>query len=124
MAYIDFTLAKVKQAFGLTLEEPLSLFAEVSAVAPSTLLTQTLAENTFLATAIGTEKARSELLIAPILVEVRRHLQNQASLFSGTEFTRVLYQPSAANSGNCAGTLQAASSSHRLPKRSLPSLAD
>ena len=36
-----------------------------------------------LALAIGTEKARSELLIMPVLAEVRRQLQAQISLFSG-----------------------------------------
>ena len=36
--------------------------------------------------AINTEKARSELLFAPILLEVRRHLQYQISLFSGVDF--------------------------------------
>ncbi len=86
MAYSDFTLAKVKQAFGLTLEEIPNLFAEVEGIQPSEFLAQTLAENTYLATAIATEKARSEFLIAPILVEVRRQVNHQLSLFSGTEF--------------------------------------
>jgi hypothetical protein len=40
-----------------------------------------------LATAIATEKARSEFLIAPILAEVRRQLNNQIALFSGSEFS-------------------------------------
>jgi hypothetical protein len=39
-----------------------------------------------LATAIATEKARSEFLIAPILAEIRRRHGDQLSLFSGTEF--------------------------------------
>jgi len=39
-----------------------------------------------IATAISTEKARSEFLIAPILAEVRRLLNNKISLFSGNEF--------------------------------------
>jgi hypothetical protein len=86
MAYSDFTLAKVKQTFGLTLEETPSLFAEVKGIQPSEFLMQTLSENTDLATAIATEKARSEFLIAPILVEVRRRVNHQLSLFSGTEF--------------------------------------
>lgn len=36
--------------------------------------------------AINTKKALSELLIASILLEVRRHLQYQISLFSGVDF--------------------------------------
>jgi hypothetical protein len=39
-----------------------------------------------LATAINTEKARSELIITPILLEVRRNFNFQVGFFSGTEF--------------------------------------
>jgi hypothetical protein len=37
-------------------------------------------------TAINTEKARSELLIMPVLLDVRRHFPGQVSLFSGVLF--------------------------------------
>ncbi|MEO0542063.1 MAG: hypothetical protein AAFZ80_14530, partial [Cyanobacteria bacterium P01_A01_bin.105] len=50
-------------------------------------LSQTLERNLSMAIAVGTEKARSELLISPILVEVRERLQRQVSVFSGTDFT-------------------------------------
>ncbi|MEG3437642.1 hypothetical protein V0288_10975 [Pannus brasiliensis CCIBt3594] len=36
--------------------------------------------------AIGTEKARSELIVSPVLVELRKHFQKKISLFSGIEF--------------------------------------
>ncbi|NEU72766.1 hypothetical protein PI95_009350 [Hassallia byssoidea VB512170] len=36
--------------------------------------------------AINTEKARSEMIITPILLEVRRKANYQISLFSGTDF--------------------------------------
>jgi hypothetical protein len=36
--------------------------------------------------AINTDKARSELIIAPTLVELKRCLNDQVSLFSGVEF--------------------------------------
>jgi len=39
-----------------------------------------------LALAIGTEKARSEMIIAPVLIEVRRQMQRKISLFSGVDF--------------------------------------
>lgn len=45
-----------------------------------------LAEYVPLARAINTEKARSELMIANILVEARKRLNHQISLFSGIEF--------------------------------------
>jgi hypothetical protein len=87
MAYSDFTtLSKTQESFGLELQELLNLFETISPVVPSAHLQTTLAENFPLATAINTEKARSELLIAPILLEVRRQMQGQIGFFSGTEF--------------------------------------
>jgi hypothetical protein len=86
MAYSNFTLAKVKSDFGLTVDETQNLFNKIPAVEPSEILTVILQDYIPLATAIGTEKARSEFLIAPILSEVRRQLNYQISLFSGTDF--------------------------------------
>lgn len=86
MAYSNFTLAKVKSDFGLTVDETQNLFNDIPAVEPSEILTVILQDYIPLATAIGTEKARSEFLIAPILSEVRKQLNYQISLFSGTDF--------------------------------------
>ena len=86
MAYSNFTLAKVKSDFGLTVDETQNLFNHIPAVEPSEILTFILQDYIPLATAIGTEKARSEFLIAPILSEVRRQLNYRVSLFSGTDF--------------------------------------
>lgn len=87
MAYSDFTLNDVKRAFDLTFHEQTDLFGNVPEIAIGDLLQTILAENTPLALAIHTEKARSELIIVPILVEVRRRMQRQISLFSGVDFT-------------------------------------
>ena len=86
MAYSDFSLAKAKNDFGLTLDESCNLFSDVQPVLPSETLKTLLSDYVSLATAISTEKARSEFLIAPILAELRRLLNNQISLFSGNEF--------------------------------------
>lgn len=86
MAYSDFTLAKVRETFQLVIDERRNLFRDVSRVKPSAILTTLLEEYIQLATAINTEKARSELLIVQILTEVRRQLNYQVSLFSGTDF--------------------------------------
>jgi hypothetical protein len=86
MAYSDFTLAKVKEEFALSVEEGRNLFAEIVGISPSERLMLTFEENILLATSIGTEKARSEFLIAPILSEMRRQTEYQVSLFSGTDF--------------------------------------
>jgi len=86
MAYSDFTLAKVKETFALRVEEGQNLFSTIAGVPPSDRLMLTFEENILLATSIGTEKARSEFLIAPILSEMRRQAEYQVSLFSGTDF--------------------------------------
>jgi len=86
MAYSDFTLNKFKKAFNLRIDEESDLFATVEAVQPSEYLTTTLDETVELALAINTEKARSEMIITPMLLEVRRKANYQISLFSGTDF--------------------------------------
>lgn len=88
MAYSDFTsLAQVKADLGLTIHDRACLFTGVPAVSPSERLQETLAETLSLAVAISTEKARSELLITPILLEARRVCQSQIGFFSGVDFT-------------------------------------
>ncbi|NER37521.1 MAG: hypothetical protein F6J93_26760 [Oscillatoria sp. SIO1A7] len=86
MAYSDFTLARLKNKFNLLVEEQRDLFAGVEPIPPSDFLARTLAETVELALAINTEKARSELIIAPLLLEVRRRGNGGISLFSGTDF--------------------------------------
>jgi hypothetical protein len=86
MAYSDFTtIAKVK-ALGIDVVESRFL-PQIEAMAPSLYLQEALRLGLPLVLARGSEKARSELLIAPILLEVSRHLHQQMSLFSGEEFT-------------------------------------
>ncbi|MEW5857847.1 MAG: hypothetical protein AB1861_10775 [Cyanobacteriota bacterium] len=86
MAYSDFSLSELKKIFSLTINETVDLLAAVPPVECSEHLVFTLKENIPLATAINTEKARSEMIIAPILIEVRRRLNYQVSLFSGVDF--------------------------------------
>lgn len=86
LSYSRFTLAKAKEAFELTLVENQNLFTQVEGVKPSEILGLILQEYIPLATAINTEKARSELLITQILADVRRQLNYQVSLFLGTDF--------------------------------------
>jgi hypothetical protein len=86
MAYSDFKLKELVKQFDLTLSENQDLFADRSEVESSEILKLALKENAALAVDINTEKARSELIIAPILLEVRRQLNYQIGLFSGSEF--------------------------------------
>lgn len=87
MAYSDFTLRKVKQSFGLTAVEGGRFLPEVEPIAPSPILAGLLEDTVPWAIAVGTEKAKSELIIAPALLEVKRLLNHQISVFSGTDFT-------------------------------------
>src|SRR5919199_6563397 len=112
MAYSDFTtLTKVREAFGLTIEESIDLFTDNPEVLPSSYLQITLNENVFLATAINTEKARSELIIAPVLLEVRRILNYQIGFFSGSEFN---VDVQAGLSGYCDYILTASSDLYEI----------
>ncbi len=83
MSYSDFTLKKVKQDLGIKVIENEDLFSQVEAVKISDYLATTLQYNLPLAMALGTEKARSELVIANVLLEVRKKLDNKVSFFSG-----------------------------------------
>ena len=87
MAYRDFTWQKVTKQFGLAIDERHDLFASIPEVTPSDQLRAILAENVSLALAISTEKARSELIIAPLLVEVRKLVDRRIGFFSGVDFT-------------------------------------
>ncbi len=86
MAYSDFKLSELIKIFGLILSEAVDLFADVEEVECSDNLAFNLKDSIPLAVAIGTEKARSEMIIAPILLEMKRRLNHQISLFSGTDF--------------------------------------
>ena len=86
MAYSDFKLSEIIQKFGLTLNEVSGLFGDTLEEECSDLLTTILKDNIDLAVAINTEKARSEMIISPILLEVRRKLNYEISLFSGVDF--------------------------------------
>ncbi len=99
MVYSDFTtLSKVRTAFDLTFDESSYLFTDIAAIEPSDYLKTTLNEYLPLANAINTEKARSELIIAPVLLEVRRHLKFQIGFFSGADFN---VDPAVGLSGYC-----------------------
>lgn len=86
MSYSQFTLETVEQAFGLSIVEKLDIFARIPEVSISDFLKTSLEYNTPLALEIATEKARSEMIITPILIELKKQFNSQISLFSGREF--------------------------------------
>jgi hypothetical protein len=87
MPYSQFTtIGKAKEAFGLKTLEGGRFLPPTEPIVPSAALTAYLEESLPLV-ALASEKARSEGIIYPILLEVRRILNRQISLFSGEDFT-------------------------------------
>ncbi|MEH2069124.1 MAG: hypothetical protein V7K47_13345 [Nostoc sp.] len=86
MPYSQFTIDKVKQDFHLTTVEGVRFFPDSIEPVTSSPRLQTILENLPWAIAVDTEKARSEVIINPILLEVRRILNSSISVFSGEEF--------------------------------------
>ncbi len=87
MPYSDFTVKKVQEVFQVQLHETTGLFSGLPRKEASPHLLETLKENVPLAASINTEKARSEFVIAPILVEIKKQYKGDLSLFSGVELT-------------------------------------
>ena len=86
MPYSNFTLEAVQKAFQLEIVQSVGIFSEIERVEPSIALTEALAKKVPLALAIGTEKAKSEMIVADILIELREHFEHRISLFSGIDF--------------------------------------
>ena len=86
MSYEEFTLEQITSDFGLTIEESVELFAATHDVQLDEYFLKYLHNNIPLAVAIATGKAKSEMIIAPILIELRRMSNNQIGLFSGVKF--------------------------------------
>ncbi|MEM9213246.1 MAG: hypothetical protein AAGD25_02770 [Cyanobacteria bacterium P01_F01_bin.150] len=88
MAYSQFkTLTSVKEAFGITTQEGIRFLPDLEPIQPSTTLHSFFGYSLPVAVATGSEKARSELIISPVLLEVRQILQQRISFFSGEDFT-------------------------------------
>ncbi len=86
MPYSSFTLDDVDEKFGLDFKAS-SFIPELEPILPSDWLKETLLMTLPLAKIAGSEKARSEFIIAPILVELIKLTNNEISVFSGEDFT-------------------------------------
>ncbi len=82
MAFAEFTFPQVQHALGLTVHEA-DLFPQVPAVPLREDFVVTLTDGATIALAMNTEKAKSEFIIAPILLELRRLMDGAMGLFSG-----------------------------------------
>ncbi|BBC23674.1 hypothetical protein [Pseudanabaena sp. ABRG5-3] len=85
MPYSNFTIKKIQKDFGVEILEKTDLFSSISPHEIGEHLKQTLLDNVSLAIAVNTEKARSELIIAPVLIEIRKIFNKEISFFSGIE---------------------------------------
>jgi len=83
MTYSHFSLVKVKEVFNLE-EQNSDLFTDILPIESSSWLKETLKLGLELILASSaSEKARSEFVIAPILIELRKRNNNQFSIYSG-----------------------------------------
>lgn len=86
MSYSQFSIDVIKTSFGVTISEKVGIFAELPEIEPSKLLQETLQFNILIALAINSKKSRSEMIISPILIELKKQFYDRISLFSGKEF--------------------------------------
>jgi hypothetical protein len=85
MAFSDFTYPDAIGVFDLR-EDSADLFAGVADVPAGPALRAIMPNHRTLTTLINTEKARSELLVAPVLSELWGRANGRINLFSGVEF--------------------------------------
>jgi hypothetical protein len=85
MPYSNFTLDRAIDQFSLQLQEA-DFLPPVVDIAPSSALLSFL-EGISLGLNPGSEKARSEFIIAPILLELWNSFDRQIGIFSGVDFT-------------------------------------
>lgn len=86
MSYSSFTVKQVEKQFNLQIITD-SFLPAIPPLTPSPNLADLLQRTASFAAILGTEKARSEFIIAPLLFELRELLDRQVGLFSGVDFT-------------------------------------
>lgn len=86
MAYNQFTLNQLRADYHLDVVGQSALFAAVPPAVIPDWLREALARQVEVALRSGSEKARSEYIIAPILLAAYEMRRDQANLFSGVEF--------------------------------------
>lgn len=84
MAYSDFTIEQAIEQFELVVS---TLPFKLQPVDSTPALDAALKRYLPLATSISTEKARNELIVTPMLLEVRSRFQDRIGYFSGRSLT-------------------------------------
>ncbi len=86
MPYSSFSLSLVQEQFGLKVEKGV-FFRDLPPLIPRQRFLDSIAESAPFAATQGSEKVLSELIIAPLLFELRSLLNGQIGLFSGVDFS-------------------------------------
>jgi hypothetical protein len=86
MSYSSFSIEEVEIKFDLNINSAIFI-PEVKLISPSSGLTQSLDRGLRLVKRSVSEKAKSEFIIAPILLELESLLIDKISVFSGDDFT-------------------------------------
>ncbi len=86
MAFSDFTLRSAVETFALQEERDRDLFARVAPLQLSEFTRGWLDELAPIAVSVNSEAARSQYIIAPLLVEGKRRAKGPANVFPGFTF--------------------------------------
>jgi hypothetical protein len=86
MPYSSFTIAQVERQFDLNVHKGI-FFGDLPRLPARTWFKESLEISAPFAAAQGSEKVRSELIVAPLLFELRELLDRQIGLFSGVDFS-------------------------------------
>lgn len=108
MAYGDFTLDTLRHEFGITVRDQ-ALFESIGDLVPSAWLRESLDRGA--APAVVSEKARSEFIVAPILIECRERLPPGINIFSGVTLSA---EPERGLVGECDFVLARSPSKYAL----------
>ncbi|MCU0353896.1 MAG: hypothetical protein MUD08_09220 [Cytophagales bacterium] len=87
MAYNKFMLGEIVEKFDLRIQYEKDIIGDFDSQEPSQWLALLLDKSLPRAARINTEKARSEFIVAPILLEIQEIKEKEISLFSGISFS-------------------------------------
>ncbi len=87
MPYSDFTIRQAQRDFSLEIIEKAGIFSTIEPAQISDIFAKILEGNIPLAVSINTEKVRSELIIANVLLELRRLFDRKISFFPALSST-------------------------------------
>lgn len=86
MTYSNFSFDQIKQ-LSIKTEHKVGLFSDIDPIGISEMFYREMLEDIVpLALSNNTEKARSELIISPVLLQLRKLENKKISLFSGIDF--------------------------------------